>query len=179
MKTINKIRTRNVKVKGISHKEIKIISELEFNEKRYFRREDIQHLFKNKREMTNAIYNLAKKRRIVTLNKNKYFLVPIKARLGEWTDEPFIIIDETLNGKDYFIGGWAAANYYKLTDQIPFKYDVYTTRRQGEYNILGVKIIFHRTTKEKIKKATINQLNNHSFYIMNKKEMKKWMKLRE
>ena len=74
MKTINKIRTRNVKVKGISHKEIKIISELEFNEKRYFRREDIQHLFKNKREMTNAIYNLAKKERIVALNKNKYFL---------------------------------------------------------------------------------------------------------
>lgn len=173
------VKNKDQNVKGISHKEIKIIAELEFNEKRYFKRGDIKHLFKNKKEMTNTIYNLAKKERIVTLNRNKYFLVPIKARLGKWTDEPFTIIDEVMDGKDYFIGGWAAANYHRLTDQIPFKYDVYTTRRQGEYNILGVKIIFHRTTKERIKKAVIKQLNNHYFYIMDKKEMKKWMKLRE
>jgi len=179
MKGYVKNKEQNAEVKGISSKEIKIIAELEFNEKKYFRREDIQHLFKNKKEMTNAIYNLAKKERIVALNRNKYFLVPIKARLGKWTDEPFTIIDEVMDGKDYFIGGWAAANYYRLTDQIPFKYDVYTTRRQGEYNILGVKIIFHRTTKERIKKAVIKQLNKNSFYIMDKKEMKKWMKLRE
>ena len=179
MKGYVKNKEQNAEVKGISSKEIKIIAEIEFNEKKYFRREDIQHLFKNKKEMTNAIYNLAKKERIVALNRNKYFLVPIKARLGKWTDEPFTIIDEVMDGKDYFIGGWAAANYYRLTDQIPFKYDVYTTRRQGEYNILGVKIIFHRTTKERIKKAVIKQLNKNSFYIMDKKEMKKWMKLRE
>ena len=179
MKTNTKNKEQNIVVKGISPKEIKIISELEFNEKKYFKREDIQHLFKNKKEMTNAIYNLAKKERIVALNKNKYFLVPIKARLGKWTDEPFIIIDEVMNGQGYFIGGWAVANHYRITDQIPFKYDVYTTKRQGKYNILGVKIIFHRTTKERIKNAVIEKLNNHSFSIMNKKEMKKWMKLRE
>lgn len=175
----NKNEEREVTLKGISHKEIKIIAELEFHEKRYFRREDIKHLFKNKKEMTNVIYNLVKKGRFVRLNKNKYFLVPMKARMGKGTDEPFIIIDEALDGKDYFIGGWGAANYWRLTDQIPFRYDVYTTRRQGTYEILGVKIIFHRTTKERIKKAVVKQLNNHSFYIMSKKEMKKWIKLRE
>ena len=173
--------TKNIinEVKGISQKEIKIIAELEFHEKRYFKREDIEKFFKNTKEIANTIYNLTKKDRIVRLSKNKYFLVPIKARLGKWTDEPFIIIDEVLDGIDYFIGGWAAANYWRLTDQIPFKYDVYTTRRQGEYNLLGVKIIFHRTTKEKIKKAIVKIINSHQFRIMNRREMKKWMKSRE
>lgn len=166
------------KPKGISQKEMKVIAELEFQEKRYFKREDIKELFKNNKEMTNTIYNLTKKGRIVRLNKNKYFLVPIKARLGKWTDNPFIVIDETLDGKDYFIGGWAAANYWKLTDQIPFRYDVYTTRRQGEYTILSIKIVFHRTTNRKIKQAKTQNLNAHTFKIMNKKEMKKWMKSR-
>lgn len=165
--------------KGVSNKEMKVIAELEFNEKRYFVRKDIKHLFKNNKEMTNSIYRLVKKGRVVRLNKDKYYLVPVKARLGRWTDEPFIVIDETMNGKDYFIGGWASANYWRLTDQIPFRYDVYTTRRQGEYNILGIKIIFHRTSRKKIKKAVIRSIKNHNFSILNRMEMKKWMKLKE
>jgi len=165
--------------KGISNKEVKIIAELEFNEKRYFKRSDIKYLFKNKKEMINTIYRLVKKHRIVRLNKDKYYLVPIKARIGMWTDDPFVIIDETMEGKDYFIGGWGAANYWRLTDQVPFRYDIYTTRRQGRYKILGVTIVFHRTTKSNLKKAVVKKINNHNFYILNKQEMKKWMKLRE
>jgi predicted transcriptional regulator of viral defense system len=177
---MGKNKKMNNVAKGISNKEIKVVADLEFKDKKYFRREDIAHVFKNKKEMINTLYNLAKKRRIIRLNKNKYFLVPVKARIGKWTDEPFIIIDETLDSKDYFIGGWAAANYWRLTDQIPFRYDVYTTRRQGKYKLIGVEIIFHRTTKENIKKRScVKQINDHSFRILNKKESSKWMKLRE
>ena len=167
-------------IRGLSAKEMKIVSNLEFSEKYYFTREDIEAYVTHKREMINTIYALVKKGRVVRLNKNKYFLVPIKARLGKWTDEPFVIIDETLNGKDYYVGGWAAANYWRLTDQIPFRYDVYTTRRQGRYNLLGVEIIFHRTTKENmIKKSCEKEINKHKFKILNKKESKRWMSLRE
>lgn len=168
------------KLKGLSNKDIKIVSELEFNKKYYFKREDIVKFFKNKKEMINTLFSLNKKGRIVKLNKNKYFLVPIKARIGRWTDEPFIIIDETMEGKDYFIGGYGAANYWRLTDQIPFKYEVYTIRRQGKYRLLGVDIIFHRTTKERIKKTSCEQrINGHLFKILNKAESRKWIKLRE
>lgn len=174
------MKKRQIKTaKGVSNKEIKVIAELEFIEKRYFKRKDIVHLFNNKKEMINAIYTLAKKGRIVRLNKDKYYLVPVKARLGRWTDEPFVVIDETMDGKDYFIGGWGAANYWRLTDQIPFRYDVYTTRRQGKNKILGTEITFHRTSKNKIKKAVVKNINNHNFLILNKQEMKKWMKSRK
>lgn len=129
--------------------------------------------------MTNALFWLKKKGRIIKLNRSKYYFVPIKARTGKWVDDIVVAIDEILNGKDYFIGGWFAANYWRLTDQIPFQADVYTTRRQGKVQIFNTRIIFHRTSKNNIKKATIQKINDHQFFILNKKEAKKWMKLRE
>jgi len=166
-------------MKGISKKEIKVISDLEFNRKYYFTNSDIKNHFENKRQMTNTIYLLRKKGRIIKLNKNKYFLVPIKAKTGKWTDDPFIITDEICDGKDYFIGGWAAANYWKITDQIPMQIDVYTTRRQGKIKILNTRIVFHRTTKKRIGNAVTEKIGEHNFKIQNKGNTKKWMKSRE
>ena len=166
-------------MKGLSKKEINVISDLEFRKMYYFTILDIKSHFENKRQMINTIYTLRKKGRIVKLNKNKYFLVPIKARTGKWTDDPFIITDEICNGEDYFVGGWAAANYWKLTDQIPMQVDVYTTRRQGKIKILNTRIVFHRTTKKRIKDAITGNIKNHNFKIQNKKDTKKWMKSRE
>ncbi|HLC55548.1 MAG TPA: hypothetical protein VJJ75_03360 [Candidatus Nanoarchaeia archaeon] len=167
-------------LKGVSNKEMRIVSDLEFQKKYYFKREDISHHFSNKKELVNLLYTLRKKGRISKLNKNKYFLVPIKARGGKWTDDPFIIIDEIMEGKDYYIGGWGAANYWRLTDQLPFRFDVYTTRRQGKYKILGVEIIFHRTTAKNIhKQATTKKIGDHNFIIQNKKKSEQWIKLRE
>ncbi|MBS3135319.1 hypothetical protein J4406_03065 [Candidatus Woesearchaeota archaeon] len=166
-------------MKGISKKEIRVISDLEFKKIYYFNISDVKNHFKNKRQIINTIYTLRKKGRIVKLNKNKYFLVPIKARTGKWADDSFIIADEVCNGRDYFIGGWAAANYWRLTDQIPMQVDVYTTRRQGKIKILNTRLVFHRTTKKRIGNAVIIRIKEHNFRIQNKIDTKKWMKSRE
>ena len=71
------------------------------------------------------------KERIIKINRQKYYLIPIRARTGKWTDNPHVVADEIFDGKSYFIGGWAAANYWKLTDQIPMQFDIWTTKRQG------------------------------------------------
>jgi predicted transcriptional regulator of viral defense system len=166
-------------LKPLSKKQVEIVAWLEFYKRYFFTIKDIVHLFKNKKDRYNTIQRLIKKKRIVKLNKEKYALIPIKARIGKWSDEPFIVIDETLDGKDYYIGGWGAANYWRLTDQIPYRYDIYTTRRQGKYQILGNEIIFHRTTKRNINKNGCEQeINNHKFKILNKRATKKWMKSR-
>ena len=168
-----------IELKGLSKKEVEIIAWLEFNKKYFFSIEEIKQFFKNKTQRYNIIKNLLKKKRILKLNKTKYYLVPIKAKSGSWAEDPFIVIDESMNGKDYYIGGWGAANYWMLTDQIPFRYDIFTTRRQGKMKVLNTEIIFHRTTKNNIKKkAIIQKIQNHEFRIINKKESKKWMKLR-
>lgn len=163
-------------MKGLSKTEIRAVSNLEFAERYYFTREDIVHLFKNKRQMTNVLYRLHKKGRIHRLNKNKYFLVPVKARTGKWVDNSLIIADEMLNSKGYYVGGWYAANYWRLTDQIPFQVDVYTTKRQGKVAIMNMRFVFHRTTKKNLRNAILQKTENHSFWILDKEQTKKWMK---
>lgn len=168
-----------VTMKGLSAKELGLISTLEFEKKYFFTTADIDAFVKNKTQRYNLIKNLVKKKRIVKLNKSKYFLIPIKAKTGGWSEHPLIVIDEMMNGKNYFVGGWAAANYWRLTDQIPFQYDVYTTKRQGQTTLFHARIVFHRTSKKRISQSTVKIIHNHSFRIARLSEMKTWIQLRE
>ena len=167
-------------MEGLSKKEIQVVSELEFRKKYYFTTFDIKDHFKNKRQMINIIYTLRKKGRIINLSKNKYFLVPIKARTGKWSDDTLIVTDEMFNGKDYYIDGWYAAHYWGLTDQIPMQIDIHTTKRQGKTKIFNMRFAFHRTTRKSIEKMSIVQeTEGHSFRIMKKEISAEWMKSRE
>ncbi len=163
-------------MKGLSKTEMQVVANLEFAEKYYFTRENIANFFKNRRQMTNILYTLHKKGRIHSLNKNKYFLVPVKARTGKWVDNPLIIADEMLDGKGYYVGGWYAANYWRLTDQIPFQLDIYTTKRQGKVTIMNMRFVFHRTTKKNLHNAVLQKIEGHQFWILEKEQTKKWMK---
>ena len=168
-----------LKMSGISKNELKLVSDIEFRKKYYFSRQEIRHHFLNQKQMTNTIYTMRKKGRIIRLSKTKYFLVPIKARQGKWTDYPLIISDEMFNGQDYFVGGWYAAHYWKLTDQIPMQVDVFTTKRQGKINLLNSRFVFHRTTAQRIKtKSIVREIGKHHFKILSKREATKWMKSR-
>lgn len=166
-------------MKGLSKKEIEIVSWLEFNKRYFFSSADIDRFSKNKTQRYNIIKNLLKKGRIVKLNRKKYYLVPIKAKSGSWTEYPFIVADEICDGKDYFIGGWSAANYWKLTDQIPMQVDVYTTKKQGKKKILNKRFVFHRTTKKRLDSAVKGKIGDHIFFIQNRKDSKKWIKSRD
>lgn len=164
---------------GLSKKEIEIISWFEFHQKYFFNSHDIEKFSKNKTQRYNTIKNLLKKKRIVKLNRNKYYLIPIKAKSGSWTLHPFIIADEACNSKNYFIGRWAAANYWKLTDQIPMQIDVFTTKRQGVMKILNTRVVFHRTTAKRIQNSIMKKIGEHIFRIENKQNSRTWLKSRK
>jgi len=166
-------------MKGLSIKEIEIISSLEFDKNYFFNSDEIEKFSRNKTQRYNIIKNLLKKRRIIKLNKTKYYLIPIKAKSGLWVEHPFIMADEICDSKDYFIGGWSAAHDWRLTDQIPMQIDIFTTRRQGKLKVINTRFVFHRTTKKKIEESIIKNIQKHSFRIQNKRETKKWMKSRE
>jgi len=163
-------------VKSLSSKEIKVISDLEFRKKYYFKREDIEEHFTSRAQLNYALHRLISKKRVVKLNRNKYYLVPIKARTGKWTDDAFVIADEMFDGKEYYVGGWAAANYWKITEQIPMKIEVYTNKRNGQKKVLSVTFVFRKTTKKRIENAVIKKINGHEFRIIGKKESKEWLK---
>jgi len=163
-------------MKGLSKQEIKVIAELEFYQKYYFTKDDIRHHFNNPGEIKDFVYHLKKKGRIVKVNRIKYYLVPIKAKSGKWSDDPFVIADEICNGKDYFIGGWAAASYWHLTEQIPMRIDVYTTRRQGKARILNTNFVFHRTSKRMAARAIRRKIGKKKFKMAPKSVMEEWIK---
>lgn len=166
-------------IKGLSEQEVKIIAWLEFNNQYFFESAKIKHFFKKKSQRYDFIKRLVKKKRIIKINKSKYYLVPIKAVKGGWAEHPFIIVDEICNSKDYFIGGWSAANYWSLTEQIPFVTSVYTTRRQGKIKLLSATIEFHRTTKKKTQeKSVVQTIQDHQFRILSKEESRKWLRPR-
>lgn len=156
-----------------------MVSYLEFKKKYYFTTGDIRKYFDNQKQMINIIYQLKKKGRIIKLNKEKYFLVPIKATSGKWTDHPFIIVDEIMNGKGYYIGGWSAANYWQLTEQVPMRIDVYTTKKPRKMNVLNTRIVFHKARKKAVDEAVTERIGEHNFRIKDKEKAKKWIKLRE
>jgi predicted transcriptional regulator of viral defense system len=176
----NRIEIKEVSnIAGLSSKEVSVISWLEFYQKYFFISKDIRFFFTNKRALYRTIEKLLKKKRIIKLNKNKYYLIPMKARTGKWSEHEFIMVDEIFNSGEYYIGGWTSANYWRLTDQIPSWIDVYSKNKQGKKILGNMKIIFHRIRKINKDKYTIKRIKGHDFKILNKRESKKWMKLRQ
>jgi predicted transcriptional regulator of viral defense system len=166
-------------IKGLSPREVKLIAWLEFYQKYFFSSKDIKHFFINKATLYKGIKKLLQKKRIIKLAQNRYYLVPIKAKSGIWSEHPFIVIDEIFNLEVYYIGGWSAANYWKLTDQVPSWIDVFSTAKQGRKEVLNIKIIFHRVRKIDKSKYILKKIKGHEFKILSKKESARWMKSKE
>lgn len=165
----------NDNIKSLSEQEVRVIADLEFHEKRFFTRENIKHHFDSISKISYIIHRLKTKKRIVKLNRNKYYLIPIQSRTGRWSEEAFIIADEMMNGKEYYIGGWASAYYWKLTDQIPMKIEIFTNKRGGFAKILTETFIFKKTTQKRINNAVTKKIKMHEFKILNKKDTIKWL----
>lgn len=161
-------------MKGLSNKEIEVISWLELENKRFFTKQNIKKFFKNGNEINVYIHKLKNKNRIIKINREKYYLIPIKAYNNHWTEHSFIIIDEIFNGKDYYIGGKAAAFYWGYIDQIPTEIYVYTTKKQGSREIFNTKINFRRTTKKNMKDFVTRKIKDHDFIIAGKNKSLKW-----
>ncbi len=159
--------------RGLSEKELAFISRLELKNRNTFTREEIRSNFTSINEMNVYLHRLKKKGRIIKLNKNKYFLIPIKAVGGKWSEHPFILIDEIMNGKDYCIVGKAAANYWKLIDQIPFEFEVYNTRKHEMITICNARLNFRK--KRKLPQIVERNIQGHKFIIATKKESEKWI----
>ena len=159
---------------SLSEKELSFISKLELKKKYFFTREEIKDSFTNENEMNVYLHRLKRKGRIIRLNKEKYFLIPVRAIGKNWSEHPFILIDEIMNGKNYSIVGKAAAYYWKFIEQIPQEYEVYNTKRHEIMYIFNTKINFRKRREENIPKSSEKEINSHPFQIVPKIEAKKW-----
>lgn len=163
-------------MQGLSSKEIEMVSFLELTEKSFFTKSDVKKFFKNENTLKFYISRLKAKKRIININRSKYYLVPVKAYQNKWSENPFIVIDEMFNGKNYYIGGHAAAHYWGLIDQLPRQIEVYCTNKQGKRKIFETEIIFKRTRQKNISGFVEQKAKNHAFKIASKEKVMKWMK---
>src|SRR3989344_5521409 len=72
-------------MKGLSNKEIGVVSFLELNDRNFFTKDDVKKFFKNNNELKVYINRLKAKKRIIKINKSKYYLVPVKAYQDKWS----------------------------------------------------------------------------------------------
>ena len=166
-----KTRKKGAGIRGLSGREIKVVSYLELEERRFFSKNNIRQFFKSTAEINYFVHRLKCKGRIERINKKKYYLIPIQAYRG-WAEHPFIVADEMFNGKDYYIGGKTAANYWGLIDQLPTVIDVFSTKRQGTKKILGSAFKFRRLRR--IAKAVKRKIKGHDFLIASREDSVKW-----
>ncbi|MDI6738189.1 MAG: hypothetical protein QME12_06795 [Nanoarchaeota archaeon] len=162
-------------MKGLSGKEMEMVSALEFDRNYYFTRDDIRPFFKNEKLMNYYIHRLKQKGRVFRLNKNKYFLVPVRAKQGFWAEHPVVIADEIMDSKDYFIGGSFAKYYWGYIEQIPRQIDVFSTRKQGKMEIFNVTIRFRREREIGSKDYVTREMQGHRFNIATRGRTKKWV----
>ncbi len=170
----NQAKPEKIIRKGLSEKELNLISNLELKSKYFFTTQDTNPYFKNDNERKVYIYRLKEKGRIIKINKSKYFLIPIKAVKGNWSEHPFILIDEMMNGKNYCIIGKAAANYWKLIDQIPLVYEIWNTKKHQRIEIFNAVFDFKKHKQKDIPTPVEREIYGHKFLISSKEESKKW-----
>ena len=80
------------------------------------------------------------------------------------------------NGQNYFIGGYAAAHYWGLIDQLPRKIEVYCTNKQGKTRLFDVDIIFKRIMPQNLIGFVERKAKNHAFRIASREKVLQWMK---
>lgn len=160
--------------KGLSEREMNFISFLELKSKYFFSLDDIKNFFHSNNERGVYLHRLRKKGRIIKLNKKKYFLIPIRAVNSKWSEHPFVLIDEIMDGKNYCIVGKAAAHYWKYIDQIPVVFEVWNTKKHGIIEIFNSKISFKKHKLQDLPKHLTKKIYGHPFIIATKKETKKW-----
>ena len=113
---------------------------------------------------------LVRKKRLLRLKRGVYLFAPMKSGpKGLWTENALAIVPRLMNGKNYYVGFWAALNYYGLTEQIPFSVQIVTNSRQRNFEALQTRFEFiqvrclgewkeEKIGKEVVRFATMEQL---------------------
>ena len=165
-------KSKSATMKGISGKELEAISFLELEGKRFFSKADVSRFFGSPGEMAVYIHRLVRKGRVVKIARDRYYLVPIQAYQGKWSEHPYIVIDEVFNGRGYVIGGKSAANYWGFVEQIPSVIDVFSRTRQGRKEMFGFTIRFRRVRN--LPRSTTGRVKGHQFIIATEGVSKRW-----
>ena len=113
---------------------------------------------------------LVRKHRLIRLKRGTYLFAPMKAGpKGEWSEDALGAVPKLMEGREYYVGFWAALSHYGLTEQIPLNIQLVTRGQQRHFRALQTSFEFVQVRRlgewkmEKIgahdvKMATVEQL---------------------
>jgi len=119
--------TKNIR---LGHRELRLVLELDREETRIFDTRDAYRMLGTGKDSVNtALYRLRKKGRIEGIERGKYLLVPARAGYqGRWAEMPFLIARHLV--EPYYVGFASALNHWNMTEQIPDRTYIATTKRK-------------------------------------------------
>lgn len=126
--------------RSLSKREADIITELSYHGKVIFTPDDLRGMTASPR---NVLDQLVRKKWLLKIKRGVYVLVPLTAGRGgadSHTLHDFVI--GSLFVDPYYIGYASALNYYGLTEQIPPRTYVATTRPRNGRRVLNVELRF-------------------------------------
>lgn len=144
---------------GMSPNQERIMSILEYKRIEILPREELLALIKKHtkvKDILDLIQKLQKKKRLVSIKRGVYMVVPFTSINKRWALDEYRIIDYLLN-KDYYIGLYNAFNLHGFTEQIPNKLFVFNTKYSADRQILHYNLKFFKVKKNKIFGIVKNQ----------------------
>lgn len=137
---------------GLSANQEKLMSILEYKKVEVISRKELVNLIKKHTEIKDAlklIENLQIKKRLISIKRGVYMIVPFSAVNKKWVLDEYKIVDHLLKD-NYYIGLFNAFNLHGFTEQIPNKLFVFNIKYSFDKEILHYKFKFFKIKKDKM-----------------------------
>lgn len=120
---------------NLKKEELYLISRAEYEKRKLITSDFARKLFPQPQIAAAVLDSLARKGRLIQLQRGKYFLVPIKAPNQQWMPNEFVVAALWMGDIPYYIGYFTIYHYWGFTDQIPQMVFILNTRRNAEAKI--------------------------------------------
>jgi len=145
-------KTKQKGLSGLSPNQERIMSILEYKKIEIITRRELINLIKEHieaKDVLDLIEKLQKKKKLVSIKRGIYMIIPFSAIGKRWALDEFRLIDYLLK-EDYYIGLYNAFNLHGFTEQIPNKMFVFNTKYSADRMILHYKFKFFKVKSEKL-----------------------------
>ena len=104
---------------SLSKDELYLISRAEFERQKVITSAFANRLFSSPKRTADVLDTLARKGRLLQIQRGKYLVVPIKAPNQQWAPNEFMVAALWMGDTPYYIGYYTMYNYWGFTEQIP------------------------------------------------------------
>ncbi|MFH1209242.1 MAG: hypothetical protein V1663_00425 [archaeon] len=147
------IKTKKKQVfAGMSPNQERIMSILEYKRIEIISRKELINLIKQHtkvKDILDLIEKLQKKKRLVSIKRGIYMIVPFISIDKKWALDEYKIIDYLIK-QDYYIGLYNAFNLHGFTEQIPNKMFVFNLKYSADRKILHYNFKFFKVKKDRM-----------------------------